>query len=276
MGSLRFKTLGIILAITLIGCGQTVNLTSISVSPSSATVGILKIQRFYATAYDQTGKIFPTAISWSVTGGIGTIDAQGIFYAGDSELTGGVVASAQGKSASASVKVTTKGSISGVIKNTDAVMVSGINVYLAAYPNLSSFSDSSGRYAINEVPYGTWEVKTSQNVLYTATSQTIAVLTAESLSLNITIPYRFSIENESFNGTPITSITGTVRNNGSTEAKSVTITYTFYDDTGGIIDVAIGYAGDIPAGGANAFSAIPSSSIDSYYSKTRTVSAGSF
>jgi len=191
-------------------------------------------------------------------------------------LTGGVIASAQGKSASASVKVTTKGSISGVVKNSDAVMVSGINVYLAAYPNLSSISDSSGRYAISDVPYGTWEVKTSQNVLYIATSQTIAVLTAESVSQNITIPYRFSIENESFNNSPITSVTGTVRNNGSTEAKSVTITYTFYDDTGGIIDVAIGYAGDIPAGGANAFSAIPTSSIDSYYSKTRTVSAGSF
>jgi len=252
------------------------NLASISVSPSSATVGILKSQRFYATAYDQNNKVYPATFSWSVTGGIGTIDASGIFYAGAAELSGSVIAAAQGVSGAASVNVTTKGSISGTIKNVDGAAVSGINVYLAAAPAQAGSSDTQGRYSIGNIPVGAWEVDTSGTAMYLMASQEAIVATAENTSVNMFIPYRFSVLNESGIDAPVTLITGTIRNNGSTTANSVTITYVFFDDTGGPAGGAQTAAVNISAGGTVNFAAIPSFPIDSYWSYTRTVSAASF
>ena len=262
--------------ILLSGCGEMSNLATISVSPSSATVGILKSQRFYATAYDQNNKIYSVAFSWSVSGGIGTIDASGLFYAGASESNGSVIATAQGISGRASVNVTTKGSISGAIKNVDGAAVSGINVYLAAAPAQAGSSDTSGRYSIGNVPAGMWEVDTSGTAIYLTASQEATVATAENTSVNMFIPYRFTVLNESGLDAPVALITGTIRNNGSTTANSVTITYVFFDDTGGVVGAALGTVGNISAGVSTPFTANPSDLIDTYSSYTRTVSAASF
>jgi len=286
MGNLRHKIYKIIIhslvishlsfVILLSGCGEMSNLAAISVSPSSATVGISKSQRFYATAYDQNNKVYPVAFSWSVSGDIGTIDASGLFYAGALESSGSVIATAQGISGRASVNVTTKGSISGTIKNVDGAAVSGINVYLAAAPAQAAVSDSQGRYSIGNIPVGAWEVDTSGTAMYLMASQEAIVATAENTSVNIFIPYRFSVLNESGIDAPVTLITGTIRNNGSTTANSVTITYVFFDDTGGVVGAALGTVGNISAGVSTPFTANPSDLIDTYSSYTRTVSAGSF
>jgi hypothetical protein len=83
-------------------------LTTITVSPGSASVQTGKQQPFSATAYDQYGiPMSPQpAFSWSVSGG-GTIDLAGVFTAGST--SGGpftVTASSGGVNGTASVTVT--------------------------------------------------------------------------------------------------------------------------------------------------------------------------
>src|SRR5262249_9378761 len=43
-------------------------LTSLSVSPSTATVGVGSSQTFVVTGHDQYGEVFSTAATWSVSG----------------------------------------------------------------------------------------------------------------------------------------------------------------------------------------------------------------
>ena len=49
-------------------------LTSVEVSPATATVTVGNTQTFTATGLDQYGAAFPTTVDWTVSGG-GTIDA---------------------------------------------------------------------------------------------------------------------------------------------------------------------------------------------------------
>src|SRR5207253_405330 len=83
-------------------------LTTISVSPASATVGIVGTQQFTATGSDQFGVSLTTQPSpgWTVSGG-GSISTTGLFTAGTT--TGGpftVTASSGGINGTASVTVT--------------------------------------------------------------------------------------------------------------------------------------------------------------------------
>lgn len=276
MGKL-FKLFLLISIIALSGCGEEpLTISKIIVTPSPATVGINKSLSFAATAYTQNNRIVSATFSWSVSSGIGTIDSTGKFYAGGSELSGSVTATTQGISGSAAVSTTTKGSVSGTIRNSQGGVVSGIKVYLAASPTVSTLSDSTGKYTLGNVSSGTWEVLTQENATYLLTSIEVFVATAEASSGDIILNNRLNILSESFLGVPITSITGTVGNSGSTTAKGVTVTYTFYDIDGSILTTAIGTAGDIPPQGSNMFSALLASPVDSFSSSQRTVSAGSY
>ena len=60
--------------------GGTPALTTISVSPVSASVLVGDTQAFTATGRDQFGSVFPTTVNWSVSGG-GTINTSGVFSA---------------------------------------------------------------------------------------------------------------------------------------------------------------------------------------------------
>jgi hypothetical protein len=85
-----------------------VTLTSISVSPASASVVVGGTQQFTATAKDQFGNLLSPqpSFSWMVSGG-GTINSTGLFTAGSA--AGGpytVTASSGGVSGTASVTVT--------------------------------------------------------------------------------------------------------------------------------------------------------------------------
>ncbi len=55
-------------------------LTTIDVSPASASVLVGDTQTFTATGRDQFGSVFPTTVNWSVSGG-GTINTGGVFSA---------------------------------------------------------------------------------------------------------------------------------------------------------------------------------------------------
>ena len=84
-------------------------LTSIKVSPSSASVQTNKTQQFTATAYDQFGNAMnpqPASFTWSVNAAAGTISQSGLFTAG--ATAGGpftVTASSGGVNGTASVTV---------------------------------------------------------------------------------------------------------------------------------------------------------------------------
>jgi hypothetical protein len=90
-------------------------LTSITVSPASASVNVGTTQQFTASASDQFSTALSTqpSFSWTVNGG-GTISASGLFTAGST--AGGpytVTASSGGKSRTANVTVTTGGGVLG-------------------------------------------------------------------------------------------------------------------------------------------------------------------
>ncbi|HEY2915610.1 MAG TPA: hypothetical protein VGI98_00160 [Candidatus Limnocylindrales bacterium] len=94
---------------TLPGCATPQTLTSIGVTPASASVTVNQTKQFAATAYDQNGQPMATqpSFAWTVSGG-GTIGATtGLFTAG--ATAGGpftVTAAAGGKTGTASVTVT--------------------------------------------------------------------------------------------------------------------------------------------------------------------------
>jgi Tol biopolymer transport system component len=69
-------------------------LASITVEPSSVTLDVGETQQFTATGYDQYGNE-PISPTWSVEGGIGDIDANGLFEA-TAAGTGQVVAAVGG------------------------------------------------------------------------------------------------------------------------------------------------------------------------------------
>lgn len=148
------------LVIPLGGCGDITNeIASLEISPSTVTVGINQTQSFNAIAKDSLGQfVSGTTVSWSVTGGIGSISSAGIFTAGSIEGTGQVVASAGGLSKSADVSTTTKGWLRGNVTDTNFNLVIGIRVYLADNPALGDNTDSSGNYLISTIPPGTYEV----------------------------------------------------------------------------------------------------------------------
>jgi beta-glucanase (GH16 family) len=85
-------------------------LTSLALSPQSASVAPSGTQAFSVSASDQFGSsMAPPSVTWTVNGG-GSISASGVFTAGSS--SGGpftVTATGGGKSATASVTVTSSG-----------------------------------------------------------------------------------------------------------------------------------------------------------------------
>ena len=94
-----------------VGINQT--FTSISVTPATAQIAASSTQQYTASARDQFGSALITqpAVSWAVTGG-GTINTSGLFSA---RSVGGpftVSATSGGKSGSASITVTSGGTVS--------------------------------------------------------------------------------------------------------------------------------------------------------------------
>lgn len=266
-----------LLVLMVSGCGEdTRTLASITVSPSTATVGINKTLQFFATCYDQNGKVLTVDVTWSASSAIGSITSSGKLYASSDTATGTVHATARGITGSASVTVTNKGWVKGRLTNSSGDAVPDILVFLAGHSALRDYSDSSGDYSISEVPAGDYEVKTGETVLYISSSAEVSVPTAESVTENFLLTDRISVTSENISPIPVTSITGTVYNNGSTEAKGVEILYTFNDSEGNPIGFASGNLGDIPGRTSRSFSIAPTSPITGYASFDRTVAAKSF
>ena len=259
----------------LTGCGADSGVADrVAVSPATVLVGQLQKQQFYATVYNASNQVLTKAITWSVTGGIGTIDASGMLYAGSSLLSGTVVAQADSLSGSASVTVTDKGSLSGSITDRDGNIGSSIFVYLTVMPSLSATSDNSGRYAIANIPPGSYEVSTRENLTYITATKEVRVTAGLATIANLTLTPRLGVSESLTPGGTYISVSITVTNNGLTEVKGVTAIYIFYDEDGSLVGSESLNLGNIAAG----------SHVDrdfavatvTYARYTRTISATSY
>jgi hypothetical protein len=87
-----------------------VSVAYVVVTPSAHTMPVQGTHTFTATAYDAANNPLPGAIiTWSASGAAGTISASGLFTAGCTPGTyaGAITATSEGKSASATVTLTT-------------------------------------------------------------------------------------------------------------------------------------------------------------------------
>jgi exopolysaccharide biosynthesis protein len=83
----------------------------LSVEPKSLVIGKGKSQKITVKALDENGKPFnfgPEAVTWSVSGGVGKMDKNGVFTAGEREGSGSIKAVFGNKSVTIPVQVTDK------------------------------------------------------------------------------------------------------------------------------------------------------------------------
>lgn len=178
--------------IWLAGCGDIEGeLASLNISPSGATIGISQSQLFTASGEDDLGFIVDVDPTWSVTGGIGTINSNGLFTAGASTGAGSVVASYGGKSSSASVTVTDKCWIEGRV--TGEQDPGGVQNILVSLRGTSLFdrTDSGGEYSISNVAAGTYNVYTQEDhQIYNSVSWEVMVASGQTRTQNFYLTVR--------------------------------------------------------------------------------------
>jgi hypothetical protein len=173
----------------LSGCGDIeAELSSLVISPPSATVGVNQSQAFTVVGKDSLGMIVQVNPTWSVEGAIGTITANGLFKARSSTGEGYVAASYSGKSSRARVTVTDKCWVAGRVRGErDTSGAENILVYLGGTA-LSKRTDSTGNYSISNVPAGTYDVYAQDdraNPIYqTGTYEGQAVSSGETITVD--------------------------------------------------------------------------------------------
>ncbi|MCX5750549.1 MAG: carboxypeptidase-like regulatory domain-containing protein [Candidatus Saganbacteria bacterium] len=244
-------------------------MTEIRISPFSETVGAGLTAQFYATGYDSGGRPITISPTWSVWGGVGTVDATGKFYAGASTGIGYVIATASGISGQAQVTVTDKGSISGKVRNVLTELLSGITVRIVTDHSKSAQTNSSGSYILSDLLPATYQVETVGTTRYGSSSGEATVYTGQGSTLNFTLSERIGIQTDSINRTGTTmNINGTVRNNGSTSATGCTVFYFFYNAEDFPMGSGSSSLGTIAAGSTEAFIMVVNLSEDADPSRT--------
>lgn len=184
-----FLVVSCLLLVSYSGCGDLEStLASLTIFPSSTTVGVRQYQLFSVVGHDSLGKIVTVSPSFSTTGGLGDVTATGVFIAGSVAGTGSVVAAYGGKSASATVTVTDRSWVAGRVIDSAGARVPDLKVYLK---NTSYFdlTDSLGDYSISNVPAGTYEVLTLETGVFRAASYEVTVASGETKTVNFTISY---------------------------------------------------------------------------------------
>jgi len=272
----RWQFSFLLLLLFVCGCGSTGTVARITVSPGSASMGAQQTQQFYATAYDSVGKAILKSFTWSVSGNIGTIEvASGLFYAGTTFESGSVSATADQVVGSATVSIANNGTLTGNLTKSDGERVPYIRLYLTAAPTFAATTDTNGLYSIYNIPAGTYEIKTTESTTYLSSTAEAAILVGKTTTQSFYLTPRLGIENESISGDPIT-ISGTVRNNGSTTAVGVVVSYVFYDEEGNVAGAGTRSLGNLSPSLDRSFNVIPFPTVSTYTTKSRTVTCTSF
>lgn len=282
MASWRLSLLIILLsAWAIAGCGSSGTVARVTVSPSTATVGAQQTQQYFAAAYDSAGNALARSFTWSVTGSVGTIDAtSGLFYAGTSFGSGSISATADNVSGSATIAVANNGTLTGILSDADSNTIANLQVILTQMPTFSATSNAGGQYTIFNIPAGTYEVTTQATVTYLPTTAEARIAVGSTRSANITVNPRLAFVSESINADlatgNISTITGSIINNGSTLALGVTIIYSFFDEVGNVSANGTQTVGSLAAGATQAFFVAPFPIISTYSTRTRVATCTSF
>ncbi|MFC1496076.1 hypothetical protein ACFL52_01530 [Candidatus Margulisiibacteriota bacterium] len=265
------KSLFALLLIALAGCGdlnQTVS--SITVTPANPSVGINKYKQFSAQAYSAAGTaISSVSFAWSVSNSLATIDSNGLIAAGGTTGSVAVSATASGVTGSTTATIVDTGIVAGTLSTSGGGTASNVTVFLTSLPSLYAGSDSNGAYSIAAVPAGTCTVQTHDTLLYASSSTTTAVSTGETASANITLTDRVAIASETIGSV----ITGTIINNGTTEATGVIVSYILSLVDGTPASAGSTTVGAIAAGSTVSFAVIPVPVVFNYASYQGTVAA---
>ncbi|MFA5035100.1 MAG: carboxypeptidase-like regulatory domain-containing protein [Candidatus Margulisiibacteriota bacterium] len=180
-----------LLFIFLPGCGDMEGtITSITINPSTVTVGVNQSQYFSAIAKDSNGQIVSVTPTWSVTGGIGSISSGGILTATTNDSSGTVVATVNSVSGRSQVTITTKGWVEGRVTDELGKRVNGMKISIPSI-SLVAFTDSNGDYSIANVPQGHYEIWSdeSSTVYYPASVEATVNIGEKSKFHNFTLIY---------------------------------------------------------------------------------------
>lgn len=255
--SIRIISLILLGFVVLIsGCGDTSIVSSVAISPATASVGTNNTQQFTATAYNAAGTPVSATFTWSLSGSGGTINQSGLFTAGSSVATLSVSAAHSGFTATATISVITTGSIAGTITNSATSPVSGIGINLNGAASTST--NSSGYYSVSGLAPGSYEVVTDENILYISVSKEVTVATGEVANGNITLIDRIKML-PAYESISPTLVSGKIINNGSTQATGVTVAYSFIESDGITVNgIGTTLVGTMAAGETKTYSLIPS------------------
>lgn len=178
MANLRNRLLLVsIFCCLIVGCGDiNSDVATLTISPTTVSVGINQAQNFTVTAQNSAGFIVAATVAWSADSSIGTISStSGLFQAGNSAATGLVTATAGDVTAIAAVTITDTGWITGVV-NSDLGLANNIKVYLTTLPTVYTRTNTTGNYTLSGIPAGSYTVQTEQTTtLQGGTYETVTV-----------------------------------------------------------------------------------------------------
>ncbi len=157
---------------------------TVLVDPSSALLHTGDTHQFTATVLDKSGQEVEAAVIWTVTGGIGSVDTNGLFTA-SAPGSGKVVAIAGDKTGWATVRVEPRsGCISGLVTN--AQTGGGIPGATVTTDGKSCTTDAYGAYTISGLATGDYTV-TAYAYGYEQGSVQVTLAEWEGASANIAL-----------------------------------------------------------------------------------------
>ena len=189
--SIKFVICFLSFLLILPGCGDMEGtVTTITINPSTITVGVNQSQYFSAIVKDSNGQIISSTPAWSVTGGIGSISSGGILVATTTDCAGSVVATIGSVSGNSQVTITSKGWVEGRVTDELGKRVNGMKVSITSLA-LVAFTDSNGDYSIANVPQGHYEIwsDVSSTVYYPASVEATVNIGEKSKYHNFTLIY---------------------------------------------------------------------------------------
>ncbi len=188
--------------------------STLTISPTSATLAVNQTRQFTATVRDSTGTIITPAVTWSVVSGGGSISSTGLFTAGTTPgtYTNTVRASGGGATATATVQVTAtpSGSLATItLTPTSATLAQGATQQFVAVGK-----DAQGA-VVSITP--TWSVVAGGGSITTG-----GLFTAGSTAGTFTNTVRASSGSVSGTATIVVSPNTTVANTGGEDRAGLT------------------------------------------------------
>ncbi|WP_050616480.1 phosphodiester glycosidase family protein [Bacillus testis] len=122
---------------------------NMSANVASLQIANGKTQKMSVTAYGKNGKAMqysPSALTWSVTGNIGTIQADGTFTASATDATGSIIADINGKKLSIPVTVSNKPAVVSSLDNVKEWKASSTRAATSLIGNNSSIRKEGKGY----------------------------------------------------------------------------------------------------------------------------------